>query len=157
MMRSLFQLLFAIWIVAITSCVSAESPTLRQCRQLQDSLQIRISALDSELISAMDTLRAQCNTLSTDTLLATDSMLRERYSGMKDAVSKLEFTQSEFHIWRDGLIELPDANAIAMGAENPFGTSAGDSGVLRTLQFYNDTLTTIEQHIQDVLRTNNYE
>ena len=157
MMRSLFHLGFFIWIVAFTSCVSSESPTLRKCRQLQDSLHQRISVLDSTLTSTMDSARAYCTVLSTDTLLATDSLLRERYSGIKEAVSNLEFTQSELHTWRDGLIVLPDAEAIARGIENPFGTAAGDAGVLLILQFYNDTLTTIEQHIHDQLRTNNYE
>lgn len=157
MIRYLFHLAFFIWIVAFTSCVSSESPTLRQCRQLQDSLHQRISTLDSSLISAIDSMRAYCTVLSTDTLLATDSLLRERYSGIKEAVSNLEFTQSELHTWRDGLIVLPDAEAIARGAENPFGVAAGDAGVHLKLQSYADTLTTIEQHIQDQLRTNNYE
>jgi len=157
MMSYLFRLCLIICITAVSSCVSSESPTLQQCRQLQDSLYLRIGSIDSALTSAMDSIRAHCTVLSTDTLLATDSLLRERYSGMKEAVSNLELTQTEFHAWRDNLIVLPESEAIAQGIENPFGSSTGDVGVLQRLQFYSDTLATIEQHIQDALRTHPYE
>lgn len=139
------------------SCVSSESPKLEECRMLQDSIHVRIAALDSALNEQMNWLREGRDALSNDTLLATDSLLRERYAGLKELVNKLEFTQAELHAWRDHLIVLPSPNEVAAGIDNPFGAGAGDDGALRVLKSYSDTLFTIEQHVREAIRSTSYE
>ena len=95
--------------------------------------------------------------MSTDTLLATDSLRRLRYANLKETTSKIEFKQSELHAWRDHLILLPSMDEINGGIRNPFGAHTGDAGILEVLKSYSDTLTIIEQSISELLSNASYE
>jgi hypothetical protein len=143
--------------VSLVACVSSESPTLIECREIQTGIERRTSALDSSLTAHLQNLRLECEALSADTLLATDSLLRMRYASLKEAVNNLEYTQAALHTWRDGLIVLPSADAISRGISNPFGESAGDQGVQSTLQSYSDSLQHFEQSIGELIHTTTYE
>jgi hypothetical protein len=123
--------------VTIVSCVSAESPTLVECRALQENIARRISQSDSALNAQLSLLRYERDALSTDTLLATDSIMRKKYTTMKEDVSTLEFQQSELHRWRDGLILLPSTEAA--------------------LKAYSDTLVQLEGTISEIIRTTSHE
>jgi hypothetical protein len=99
----------------------------------------------------------QRDAMSTDTLLATDSMLRIQYASIKEGVNQLEYKQAELHAWRDHLIVLPSKEEIAGGIRNPFGENTGDAGILSTLNAYSDTLATLEITISELIRTTTYE
>ena len=143
--------------LCLGACVSSESPTLVKCREIQSTIESRTSTLDSALTARIQTLRMECDVLSADTLLATDSILRVHYASLKEAVSNLEYTQSTLHTWRDGLIVLPAADEISRGISNPFGESIGDQGVLSMLQSYSDSLQHFEQSIGELIHTTTYE
>ena len=144
-------------IVFLMGCVSAESPALLECRTAQDQLTQRIALYDSSLNAHLSELRLQRDAMSTDTLLAVDSMLRVQYAAIKEAVNQLEFKQAELHTWRDHLVVLPSKEEIAGGIRNPFGENAGDAGILSTLNAYSDTLATLEVTISELIRTTTYE
>jgi hypothetical protein len=152
-MNRFFLLLF----VFLTACDSAESPTLRECRLLQENILTRTAQSDSLLNEQLTQLRDAVNTMSSDTLLATDSLLRNQYSSLKESANNLEFKRAELHAWRDHLIMLPPTGEIAVGITNPFGESAGDKGILEVLTRYNDTLTILETSISELIRITPYE
>jgi len=141
----------------IMGCDSAESPTLKECRVVQENLIRRTSSLDSSLQEHVVSLQGQSIALSTDTMLAIDSLLRLRYSYLKESVIRIEMKQAELHRWRDQLILLPSREEIARGARNPFGDTAGDAGILQALTAYGDTLTILESGISDLIRNTTYE
>jgi hypothetical protein len=143
--------------VFLMGCASAESPALLECRTAQDQLTQRINLSDSSLNAHLSELRLQRDAMSTDTLLAVDSMMRIQYAAIKEAVNQLEYKQSELHTWRDHLVVLPSKEEIARGIRNPFGENAGDAGVLSTLNAYSDTLATLEVTISELIRTTTYE
>jgi len=144
-------------IVLLTGCVSAESPLLIESRATQDQLTKRIAQSDSSLNSHLSELRMRCDAMSTDTLLAVDSLMRMEYAEAKEAVNALEFKQAELHAWRDHLVVLPSKEEIAQRIRNPFGEGAGDNGILKTLNAYSDTLATLESTITELIRTTTYE
>lgn len=156
-MKTNYYFLFVTLAVTIFSCVSAESPTLVECRALQENIARRISQSDSALNAQLSLLRYERDALSTDTLLATDSIMRKKYTAMKEDVRALEFQQSELHRWRNGLILLPSTEAIASGAQNPFGEATGDTGILAALKAYSDTLVQLEGTISEIIRTTSHE
>jgi hypothetical protein len=157
MKDQLFSCLIFTTILFFIGCTSAESPALRECRAAQDQLNQRIALSDSSLNTHLSELRLQRDAMSTDTLLAVDSMLRVQYGAIKEAVNQLEYKQSELHAWRDHLIVLPSKEEIAGGIRNPFGESTGDAGILSTLNAYSDTLATLENTISELIRTTTYE
>jgi uncharacterized protein YcfL len=144
-------------LVLLAACSSAESPALRECRTVQENIILRTSQLDSTLIVELTLLREQSVTMSTDSLLASDSLLRMKYSRLKESSSQLEYKQAELHSWRDHLILLPATEEIALGIRNPFGEGAGDAGILQTLNSYSDTLSIIESSISELIRTTTHE
>ena len=117
----------------------------------------RTTHADSLLRSHLNLLRQQSLALSTDTLLATDSLLRTHYATLKEFTGQVENKQAELRTWREHLILLPPINDIAQGVTNPFGEQAGDDGALVKLNAYSDTLTTIETSISTLIRTTTYE
>jgi len=143
--------------VFLMGCASAESTALLECRTAQDQLTQRIDLSDSSLNAHLSELRLKRDAMSTDTLLAVDSMMRIQYAAIKEAVNQLEYKQSELHTWRDHLVVLPSKEEIALGIRNPFGENAGDAGVLSTLNAYSDTLATLEVTISELIRTTTYE
>jgi hypothetical protein len=157
MKLSTFKLFGALFIASLIGCVSAESPTLSECRRIQDDIQSRIAEADTLLNRHAAELRLERDALSVDTLLAIDSTLRLRYSSIKQAVGEIEFTQSELHAWHDKLIVLPPAQEVARGIQNPFGESAGDEGILQILNQYNDSLQNYELRISELIRNTSYE
>ena len=157
MKDQLFSCLIFTTILFFIGCTSAESPALRECRTAQEQLSKRIALSDSSLTAQISQLRLQSEAMSTDTLLAVDSMLRVQYAAIKEAVNQLEYKQSELHAWRDHLIVLPSKEEIAVGIRNPFGADAGDAGILNTLNAYSDTLATLEVTISELIRTTTYE
>lgn len=144
-------------IVLLTACTSAESPVLRECRTIQENIVLRTATLDSTLGAQLTLLREQSVTMSADTLLASDSLLRMRYSNLKESFNQLEFKQAELHSWRDHLILLPSNEEIAKGIRNPFGEGAGDAGILQALNSYSDTLSILESSISDLIRKTSHE
>jgi hypothetical protein len=157
MKDQLFSCLIFTTILFFIGCTSAESPALRECRTAQEQLSKRIALSDSSLTAQISQLRLQSEAMSTDTLLAVDSMLRVQYAAIKEAVNQLEYKQSELHAWRDHLIVLPSKEEIAGGIRNPFGENAGDAGILSMLNAYSDTLATLEVTISELIRTTTYE
>ncbi len=141
---------FTILFILLTACESAESPTLKECRAVQENVLKRTSSVDSALNSQLIALREMSAAMSNDTLLATDSLRRMRYANLKTTASQLEFKQSELHVWRDHLILLPSLDEINGGIRNPFGAQTGDAGILQVLKSYSDTLTIIEQSISEL-------
>jgi len=152
--RSVFVLTITVFLMG---CASAESPALLECRTAQDQLTQRIALSDSSLNAHLSELRLKRDAMSTDTLLAVDSMLRIQYAAIKEAVNQLEYKQSELHTWRDHLVVLPSKEEIARGIRNPVGENAGDAGVRSTVNAYSDTLATLEVTISDLIRTTTYE
>lgn len=148
---------FLFLLLLMAACDSAESPTLKECRQVQDNLIHRTTVIDSTLQNQMALLQEQSMVLSADTLLATDSLLRMRYSILKESASQLEMKQAALHRWRDQLILLPSREEIARGVQNPFGENEGDAGILRTLTAYSDTLSALESGISELIRNTTYE
>jgi hypothetical protein len=157
MKLSTFKLFGALFIASLIGCVSAESPTLSECRRIQDDIQSRIAEADTLLNRHAAELRLERDALSVDTLLAIDSTLRVRYSSIKQAVGEIEYTQSELHSWHDKLIVLPPSQEVARGIQNPFGESAGDEGILQILNQYNDSLNNYELRISELIRNTSYE
>jgi len=157
MKHQVFSCLIFTAILFFMGCSSAESPALRECRTAQDQLSKRIAVSDSSLNAHLSELRMQRDAMSTDTLLATDSMLRIQYASIKEGVNQLEYKQAELHAWRDHLIVLPSKEEIAGGIRNPFGENTGDAGILSTLNAYSDTLATLEITISELIRTTTYE
>jgi hypothetical protein len=145
------QRILIIILILFTACESAESPTLKECRTIQENVLARAASLDSSLNSQLNTLRESAVTMSTDTLLATDSLRRMQYSELKEYASKLEYKLSEFHVWREHLILLPSMQEINDGIRNPFGAHTGDAGILHVLKSYSDTLTIIEGSISELI------
>lgn len=145
------------FLLLLASCASSESPTLMECRQTQENILWKTSQLDSSLTSHVIAKREQCNAMSIDTLLATDSLLRTRYSNLKESVALLEAKQSELHRWKSALILLPSREEVATGVRNPFGKASGDAGILQSLNAYRDTLNIIEKSITELIQTNNHE
>jgi hypothetical protein len=144
-------------LIIMASCASAESPALLECRQVQENIVLRTSLLDSSLNSHVSALREQCNAMSVDTLLATDSLRRKHYSNLKESVALIEEKQTEMHRWKSGLILLPTREEIASGIRNPFGKAAGDAGILQALNTYSDTLTILEKSITELINSHHYE
>ncbi len=145
------------FLIGLIACISSESPTLAECRKIQTNNDRRIAVLDSALQQQLEPLRVNRDAISTDTLLATDSLLREQYGKLKTYANNLEFAQSELREWRSHLVVLPSIEEISKGIENPFGAETGDQGVLNALQSYSDSLSYIEQKITELIRTNDYE
>jgi hypothetical protein len=144
-------------LLLLAACKSAESPTLKECRAVQENVLMRISDIDSSLHARLNNLREMSVAMSTDTLLATDSLRRMHYSKLKETASQIEFKQSKLHAWRDHLILLPSMDEINSGIRNPFGVHTGDAGILEVLKSYSDTLTIIEQSIPELLSNANHE
>ena len=141
---------FTILFILFTACESAESPTLKECRAVQENVLKRTSSIDSALNSQLIALREMSAAMSNDTLLATDSLRRMRYANLNTTASQLEFKQTELHVWRDHLILLPSLDEINGGIRNHFGAQTGDAGILQVLKSYSDTLTIIEQSISEL-------
>ena len=118
---------------------------------------MRTSGIDSILHAQLNTFREMSAAMSSDTLLASDSLRRLRYANLKETTSQIEFKQSELHAWRDHLILLPSMDEINGGIRNPFGAHTGDAGILEVLKSYSDTLTIIEQSISELLSNANHE
>jgi hypothetical protein len=148
---------FILLMILLAACESAESPTLKECRAVQENVLMRTSGIDSILNAQLNTFREMSAVMSTDTLLATDSLRRLSYAKLKEAASQIEFKQSELHAWRDHLILLPSMDEINSGIRNPFGAHTGDAGILEVLNSYSDTLTIIEQSITELLSNANHE
>lgn len=149
--------LLLLLILSITACDSAESPSLRESRSIQDNLMRRIAQVDSMLNTQLTTLREQSIALSNDTLLTSDSLLRVHYSNLKESANQLEYKQTELRNWRDQLTLLPSKEEIARGIANPFGEQAGDKGILQALNASSDTLIILESSISELIRTTTYE
>jgi len=152
-MNRFYSLVF----IFIVSCDSTESPTLRECRNFQDNLLRRTAQADSLLNAHKASLFEQSTALSTDSLLASDSLLRLRYANMKESANQLEFKQAELHSWREQLVLLPSQAEITQGIRNPFGENSGDAGILMALNAYSDTLSILETSISELIRTTTYE
>ena len=148
---------FILLLLLLAACESAESPTLKECRAVQENVLMRTSGIDSILHAQLNSIREMSAAMSTDTLLATDSLRRMRYANLKESTSQIEFKQSELHAWRDHLILLPSMDEINGGIRNPFGAHTGDAGILEVLKSYSDTLTIIEKSISELLSNASYE
>jgi hypothetical protein len=143
--------------ILLTACESAESPTLKECRVVQENVLQRTSKADSTLQNHLTLLREKAVVMSTDTLLATDSLRRIHYSTLKESASMIEYKLSELHVWRDHLILLPSKEEISGGIRNPFGVHTGDAGILQVLNSYSDTLSIIESSISQLITTTSHE
>jgi hypothetical protein len=151
------QRVFIILLILITACESAESPKLNECRFVQDDVLQRTSMADSALQNHLMLLREKAVVMSTDTLLATDSLRRLHYSKLKESASMIEYKLSELHAWRDHLILLPSKEEISGGIRNPFGVHTGDDGILQVLNSYSDTLSIIESSISQLITATSHE
>jgi hypothetical protein len=151
------QRVYIILLFLITACESAESPKLKECRAVQENVIKRTSVADSALQNHLTTLREKSIMMSTDTLLATDSLRRKQYSKLKESASRIEYKLSELHVWRDHLILLPSKEEISAGIRNPFGAHTGDAGILQVLNSYSDTLSIIESSISELIITTSHE
>jgi len=151
------QRVYIILLILMTACESAESPTLKECRVVQENVLQRTSMADSTLQNHLTLLREKAVVMSTDTLLATDSLRRVHYSKLKESASMIEFKLSELHVWRDHLILLPSKEEISGGIRNPFGVHTGDAGILQVLNSYSDTLSIIESSISQLITTTSHE
>jgi hypothetical protein len=151
------QRVFIILLILITACESAESPKLNECRLVQDDVLQRISMADSALQNHLMLLREKAVVMSTDTLLATDSLRRLHYSKLKESASMIEYKLSELHVWHDHLILLPSKEEISGGIRNPFGVHTGDDGILQVLNSYSDTLSIIESSISQLITATSHE
>ena len=143
--------------ILFAGCQSAESPTLKECRTVQENVLARAASLDSALSSQLNELRESAFMMSSDTLLATDSLRRIQYANLKENTSKLEYKLSELHIWRDHLILLPSKEEINDGIRNPFGAHTGDAGILQVLKSYSDTLAIIEVSFTELISNTAHE
>ena len=146
-----------ILLILLTACESTESPTLKECRVVQESVIKRTSTADSALQNHLTLLQDKSVVMSTDTLLATDSLRRLHYSNLKESASMTEYKLAELHVWRDHLILLPSKEEINGGIRNPFGVHTGDAGILQILNSYSDTLSIIESSISALIITTSHE
>ena len=151
------QRVYIILMILLTACESAESPTLKECRVVQENVLQRTSTADSTLQNHLTLLREKAVVMSTDTLLAIDSLRRIHYSMLKESASMIEYKLSELHVWRDHLILLPSKEEISGGIRNPFGVHTGDAGILQVLNSYSDTLSIIESSISQLITTTSHE
>ena len=151
------QRVYIILMILLTACESAESPTLKECRVVQENVLQRTSLADSTLQNHLTLLREKAVVMSTDTLLATDSLRRIHYSMLKESASMIEYKLSELHVWRDHLILLPSKEEISGGIRNPFGVHTGDDGILQVLNSYSDTLSIIESSISQLITATSHE
>ena len=151
------QRVYITLMILLTACESAESPTLKECRVVQENVLQRTSTADSTVQNHLTLLREKAVVMSTDTLLATDSLRRIYYSMLKESASMIEYKLSELHVWRDHLILLPSKEEINGGIRNPFGVHTGDAGILQVLHSYSDTLSIIESSISQLITTTSHE
>lgn len=154
MVRAVYLTTF---LFCFSACVSSESPKLKESRVLQDDTHKRTAVADSLLNENIAQLRLERDRISTDTLLASDSLLRMHYASVKEHVDQLEQTQLQLHNWRDNLIALPPQEEIARGVANPFGANAGDTETFAILNTYSDSLTIIENLILTLIQAKTYE
>lgn len=154
MVRAVYLITF---LFCLSACVSSESSKLKESRTLQDNTHKRTAAADSLLNENIALLRLERDNMSTDTLLASDSLLRMHYASVKEHVDQLEQMQLQLHNWRDNLIALPPQEDIAQGVANPFGAATGDTETLATLRAYSDSLTVLENLISNLILANNHE
>lgn len=148
---------FTAFLFCFSACVSSESPKLKECRVLQDDTHKRTAVADSLLNENIAQLRLERDRISTDTLLASDSLLRMHYVNVKEHVDQLEQMQLRLHGWRDNLIALPPQEDVARGVANPFGANTGDTETLAVLQAYSDSLTVLENLISNLILAKTYE
>ena len=83
MVRAVYLITF---LFCLSACVSSESSKLKESRTLQDDTHKRTAAADSLLNENIALLRLERDNMSTDTLLASDSLLRMHYASVKEIV-----------------------------------------------------------------------
>ncbi len=152
-MKTTFKIFTFFFAVAtLIACAGEESEQLRQARTIQEAMSKSSQILDSSITVKLNELSTELTTLSTDSLLATDSLKMAQYKEVKTWYSSIEMLKSELADWNNTMKKLPSTEEIAGGAENPFGADMKDEDILKAVQAdqtkFEDLKSRIETEIQ---------
>lgn len=152
-MKTTFKIFTFFFAVAtLIACAGEESEQLRQARTIQEAMSKSSQILDSSITVKLNELSTELTTLSTDSLLATDSLKMAQYKEVKTWYSSIEMLKSELADWNNTMKKLPSTEEIAKGAENPFGADMKDEDILKAVQVdqtkFEDLKSRIETEIQ---------
>jgi hypothetical protein len=152
-MKTTFKIFTFFFAVAtLIACAGEESEQLRQARTIQEAMSKSSQILDSSITVKLNELSTELTTLSTDSLLATDSLKMAQYKEVKTWYSSIEMLKSELADWNNTMKKLPSTEEIAKGAENPFGADMKDEDILKAVQAdqtkFEDLKSRIETEIQ---------
>lgn len=152
-MKTTFKIFTFFFAVAtLIACAGEESEQLRQARTIQEAMTKSGQILDSSITVKLNELSTELTTLSSDSLLATDSLKMAQYKEVKTWYSSIEMLKSELADWNSTMKKLPSTEEIANGAENPFGSDMKDEDILKAVQAdqtkFEDLKSRIETEIQ---------
>lgn len=152
-MKTTFKIFTFFFAVAtLIACAGEESEQLRQARTIQEAMSKSSQILDSSITVKLNELSTELTTLSTDSLLATDSLKMAQYKEVKTWYSSIEMLKSELADWNNTMKKLPSTEEIAKDAENPFGADMKDEDILKAVQVdqtkFEDLKSRIETEIQ---------
>ncbi|MFN5621366.1 MAG: hypothetical protein ACK478_08695 [Flavobacteriales bacterium] len=129
----------------LTGCVSSESEKLVEARTLQTTILAEAHVLDSTLLSETQQMAVTRDLMSTDSLLATDSLFIARYGALKLKLNEMEGLQAEIVAWQNSLTKLPSQDELKKGVKNPFGQKASDQEVFDKIALYRVKLDEFNQ------------
>jgi hypothetical protein len=92
--------------------------------------------------------------MSTDSLLATDSLFMARYITVKNKINDMEGLQAEVVAWQNSLTKLPSQEELRKGIKNPFGQKASDQEVYDKISLYRVKLEEFNQRAATIRSRN---